>query len=482
MNHELLTPEIVAELQQGIKSVVEASEEEEGGQAQLDAVEQGLRRMLNRMGTQLMKQYLHTEGRECERGPKRCEQCGGGLRNVKRAALTVQSIFGPVAIRRAHYHCRACARSVYPLDERYGWQAHRYTPTAKEWVCLLCQAQPYEEAVEILGRVSGMRGTVESFREVVQECGQQMTETRDAVVELINKTEAPLPQVAAPSRLMVVGADGCCVLKSGVKVGRRKKGQKRPKKAHRSRRGVRRCSTEAKRERGMEVKVGMVGALIRNAQNEYKIEQKSYVTTFERVDVFEDLLLVESLQRGVPQAEQVLVMGDGAAWIWKRIASLVPQEKRVEIVDWFHLKDKVWETAEVLYGSREHWATRNWAEQKLDQLWNGDVLSVVRALHQLECQRKQKGKRQQRALDAIHTLTHYLTENQTRMDYPRYRRRGWPIATGDVESACKNVVGARMKRSGMQWRKKSAAPLLHVRAEFLSRRWDKNWKQLRAAA
>ena len=37
------------------------------------------------------------------------------------------------------------------------------------------------------------------------------------------------------------------------------------------------------------------------------------------------------------------------------------------------------------------------------------------------------------------------------MDYRRYRELGLPIGSGTVESACKNVVAARMKQSGMMW-------------------------------
>ena len=45
----------------------------------------------------------------------------------------------------------------------------------------------------------------------------------------------------------------------------------------------------------------------------------------------------------------------------------------------------------------------------------------------------------------------YLRSNRERMDYRRYRRQGLPIGSGAVESACKNVVGARLKGSGMIW-------------------------------
>lgn len=480
MEHEWLSEEMVTELEAEIKSLAGAREAEgDGGQEQLNAVEQGLRKALNRLGQRLVKDYVERI-EAADRGPCACGVCGQRMRNVKRAKLTVQSIFGPVRLRRRHYYCGGCRRSEYPMDTRYGWEKHRYTPTAKEWVCLFSQGEAYEEAVTYLGRVSGIEGTVESFRAVTQECGQWMLNEQEQHVRQIQETDEAYEQGKAPSSVMLVGADGCQVLKSGEKVGRPKKGEKRRTKSKRGRRRRERVLVEERKERGMEVKVGLVAALKRNSQNEYELEHSSYLATLENVEVFEDWLFTHMVERGVLQADQVLVMGDGASWIWKRIAPCVPHTKRIEIVDWYHLREKVWETGEVLYGPRDRWPTRNWVDQQLDKLWKGDWVGVQRALRMQR--RKWEAKGNERALQAIQALGHYLHENQSRMDYPRYRRLGYPIATGPVESACKRVVGARMKRSGMQWRKPSAAPVLQLRTDFLSGRWDSNWRRLRAAA
>jgi hypothetical protein len=482
MEHEWMSEAMVTELDEEIKRVVKESEEAaEGGGERLHRMEEGVRQAMNRMSGRLLKEYLErTESKD--RGPRACEPCGQRMRNVKRAELTVQSVFGALTVRRTHYYCEGCRRSSYPMDEQYGWQPHRFTPLAKEWVCLFTQAQAYEEAVKMLGRVSGILGTVESYREVTHECGQWMLEERARQVRQIVETVQPYAKVSAPSSVMLVGADGCQILKSGEQVGRPKKGEKRRKKRHRGRQGKDRRVGNELRDRGMEAKVGMIAALKLNAQNEYELEQTSYLATMEKVDVFEDWLFSHMVERGVLQADQVVVMGDGASWIWKRIAPCVPLAQRIEIVDWYHLREKVWETGEILYGPRDRWPTGNWVDQQLEKLWQGNVEGVRRALRLQQQKWEAKATGNERALEAIHNLTHYLEENQSRMDYPRYRRLRLPIGSGPVESACKRLVGARMKCSGMQWRKQSAAPILQLRADFLSGRWDETWRRLRAAA
>ena len=80
------------------------------------------------------------------------------------------------------------------------------------------------------------------------------------------------------------------------------------------------------------------------------------------------------------------------------------------------------------------------------------------------------------------TVTYF--ENQVhRMDYPRYVARGWQIGSGPVESACKTVVGQRLKGTGMRWGGRGSDGVCHLRALFLSERgqWDAFWAGPRKA-
>ena len=74
----------------------------------------------------------------------------------------------------------------------------------------------------------------------------------------------------------------------------------------------------------------------------------------------------------------------------------------------------------------------------------------------------------------------YFTANQQRMDYRRYRELGLPIGSGTVESACKNVVAARMKQSGMCCGIPGATGIynLQLRASLKSRRFRSDHERL----
>jgi hypothetical protein len=75
-------------------------------------------------------------------------------------------------------------------------------------------------------------------------------------------------------------------------------------------------------------------------------------------------------------------------------------------------------------------------------------------------------------------LVGYVRSNVHRMNYPAYLARGWPIGSGAIESACKTVVGQRLKGSGMRWRERGTTALCQLRALYRSGPdvWSDYWR------
>ncbi len=74
-------------------------------------------------------------------------------------------------------------------------------------------------------------------------------------------------------------------------------------------------------------------------------------------------------------------------------------------------------------------------------------------------------------------LLNYPGKNEHRMDYGRYLRRGWQIASGAVESVCKTVVNQRLCLGGMRWREGGSHAVAHLRALYRSDpdQWEAFW-------
>jgi hypothetical protein len=195
----------------------------------------------------------------------------------------------------------------------------------------------------------------------------------------------------------------------------------------------------------------------RPEQLEIRAHSLSYVSALLEAETFGDHLWQEAARRGVMEAEEVVVVGDGAHWIWNIAQAQFPQA--TQIVDWYHASEYVWKAASAIWGESEP-QRADWAHRQLDRLWEGQVAQVLVELEQ----HQGAGKGVEEALS-------YSTTHHGRMDYAAYRARGLQVGSGSVESGCKQLVSARLKGAGMIWDAEGAEQVAVVRAWLKSGRW-----------
>ena len=122
-------------------------------------------------------------------------------------------------------------------------------------------------------------------------------------------------------------------------------------------------------------------------------------------------------------------------------------------------------------------SARNWAglledlERETEKVEGGPA--VLKILEGLD-----RAGRSESALEVDRQVRQYVCNHMDRMDYPSYRAKGWLIGSGPVEAACKQVVGQRLKGSGMRWGEAGADAVCHLRALYLSQpgQWESFWK------
>lgn len=157
----------------------------------------------------------------------------------------------------------------------------------------------------------------------------------------------------------------------------------------------------------------------------------------------------------------VVIVGDGAEWIWNRAWMF---SKRCEILDFWHAVEKAWEFGRMRWGEGSSVTTR-WAHRLAEDLRGGKVKDVIARLQTLPV----STDKERELLDG---LIRYYTTNQTRMRYDEYLRLGYGIGSGAVESAHKQVVHARMRQAGMRWSEAGARRLLALRVLLLNEQWS----------
>lgn len=165
---------------------------------------------------------------------------------------------------------------------------------------------------------------------------------------------------------------------------------------------------------------------------------------------------------GTPaELRPVVVLGDGAKWIWDHVATLFGSE-RTEIVDYFHASEHIWTVAKALHGEDTP-ATKAWAGAALGRLRQHEPRQLLAWFDSTQ-------PATSTAATIVKRERHYFSINTQRMHYPRFRQHDLPIGSGAVESSAKHLVQQRMKRSGMRWSELGARAILDLRCHLLSGR------------
>ncbi len=181
---------------------------------------------------------------------------------------------------------------------------------------------------------------------------------------------------------------------------------------------------------------------------------------------------VEARRRGLgtPAVRTVVVLGDGARWIWDRARAFVglPGVEVVEIVDLYHADGYLCAVGHALYGAGSLRAAA-WVAPLKDHLYLHGVAPVLTALARLSPTTEE-------AVNAIADAQTDVTRNVARMDYPRVVARQLPIGSGAVESACKGRVEARLKQAGLRWGVPGSHAIASLRAVQRAGRWAAFWQ------
>jgi len=184
--------------------------------------------------------------------------------------------------------------------------------------------------------------------------------------------------------------------------------------------------------------------------------------------------LAEQLRRqggqvGMDQAEQWLVLTDGGNGLEERLGVAFP--RAVFILDFWHAAEHLNALAKARHPQAPEQA-QTLAQAWCHQLKHEGGPAVLATLSGLDRRGWSAPAR-----ESYRLVTGYVRDNVHRMDYPSYVKNGWLIGSGHIEAACKNVIGGRLKGSGMRWSEEGADAVCHLRALFKSEpaQWEAFW-------
>ena len=368
-----------------------------------------------------------------------------GQQRKARERLMVSGIFGSFPLERDYYYHEGKKQGHYPADAALGLEAGN-TPALARLVCLEgADETSFQKAEEHLKETGGIEFGARQIQRLVQSVGSaaQQWQQREALL--------PEPDCkAAPVLYISADATGVPMRKKELK-GR---AGKAPDGSAKTRMAYLGCvfSQHQLDEEGHPVR---------------DYESTTYVSSFQSIDEFGPLLRQEAIRRGLALAEQVVFLVDGAAGLANMGRLCFPGI--IQIVDYYHALEHAGAVLAALLGSKEHphyeRRLQDWAKGLLE-----DRVHTLIAKSRKQCVGKASA-------EAVEKELAYFVSNVERMQYGRFRRRGFFIGSGVVEAGCKTVIGARCKQSGMFWSKPGAENILALRCLRASRRLNNFWKE-----
>jgi hypothetical protein len=374
----------------------------------------------------------------------------------------LKTIFGPVEIHRMGYS-RDGAPSIYPLDRALALPARSFSYELQRRLVKAAVQNPFLESVQTIAELTGVSVSKRSLEEILPDAAQDF----DGFYRQRSATPAT-------GSILVAAVDGKgipMVKPGGAQLAHRlTKGQKANKKRMAT------VATVFTRAPWVRTPQQVIESLFPSSRRPASDEPAPPRPENKRV--WASLLkgkttviqeVAEEMERRDPTRSLTrLALTDGERALQIR----VDRKLNVTLIlDLMHVLEKLWKAAYVFHAEGSL-AADLWVLDRTLRILFGEVGQVVKGIRQSITKRALSGPKRK----TLNGVAGYLYRNRRHMRYDEYLARGWPIASGPVEGACKNLIKDRMERSGMRWTELMAEAIVQLRAIYLSGDFDAYWE------
>jgi hypothetical protein len=438
--------------------------------------EHGLWQRLLHLGNRAVGHFLDAQGTG-DLGETVTPPDGPELRRLEQTHdRELTSVFGTFTLHRTCYGSREGQKIDFvPLDNRLALPAGKFSYLLQDWDLLLATEHPFAQVAEVLRRILGLGQHVESLERLSRQAAPQVEPFRQSL---------PVPPAAEEGELLVQSADG-----KGVPMRRptdappihdhdRKRG---PKKDRKKKAIVGAAYTV---DRYVRTPEQVLEALFRppgQPRAEAARPRPCHKRVCARLNDYTDAqgvrhdglvevfwwLAEQRRDRDPDRCQDVVCVMDGEESLWEAQELFQGQRVTAEVLDLLHVTPRLWQAARLFYApdSAEALAL---VRARVLRILRGEVAAVVRGLRQMGRQRGLRGT----PAKELATICNYLAKNRERMRYDEYLAKGYPIASGVIEGACRHYVKDRMERTGMSWVQAGAQAMLELRSTALNGDWD----------
>jgi hypothetical protein len=362
-----------------------------------------------------------------------CPESGLVLKRLRRHCFTLQTVSGTIAIRAPYGFSTQTRKWVCPARLHWDLEAHqRLSPAFEQRLAYNAAATgSYEKAAAM----AGCWGS-----EISDDAIHALVERLGARAALLDAPPAS-PRLPAPAFILVIMMDGWMVRERGAQWGAPPQ------------------TVTTERVAWHEVKSAVIYRLADRAENASGrglLIQKNVVACAPGTEPLEFGAAVqkEAIQCGLASAKEVLVVADGAVWIWRLITDRFPTATAT--LDFYHASGHLWELAHHLYPEHPE-AAAQWVKPLLHQLRHDPDHRLLESLEKLLTPTTPQSLPD----PLVEREVEYFRPHGDHLQYASLAARGAPIGSGAMESACSQFQD-RLKRRGQFWTRKGLRNLLLV--------------------
>lgn len=373
---------------------------------------------------------------------------------VLRCETTYTSAAGPVRVERSLYRSPSGDRAQCPLELQAGMIEGHWTPLAAKqaiWAVAHLTPQESEDLFEMLGNMAPSKSSLDRLPKALSPHWEDHRVSCEAT---LREADSIPPEAVSVG----VSLDGVMApMKDGDRQGKRERAKAQGKSPS-GPAGYQEvgCGTLSYYDRDGE---RLMTRRMARMPEAHKATLKNQLTA----EVMAALIQRPDLK--------VVKLADGAADNWSYLSETLPFGD--ECLDFYHASEHLSDALAAAYGE----STPRYRERfdTLCDVLRDDPQGADKVIESL-CRLRSRYPRRQK----IHQAVAYFREHRHRMPYARLRAQNLPIGSGVVEAACKTLVSARLKRSGMRWRQAGGQAILTFRALCQSERFDPAWSLLAA--
>jgi hypothetical protein len=365
-----------------------------------------------------------------------------GISGDENLTISVTTLFGEVTLPSPYLRNRATGQTARPVYDALGLGNGSRTPALERSLTDFGAEQSFGRAAERFEEHYGFSIHKDRIRRTTQRRARQsqaylqhrLTQERAAYDEPL--AERPGVDV------ILVELDGSLV-RTGWLVpagGEEVTAKRKLPRQHRE-------------EAWREVRVGLARD-VESSEKRYVARMSDYST------VCADLFSV-AVERGLSKGSEVISVSDGGNGLRDRLRAVFPGLRY--LLDLPHLRSHLYETASELCLDD---ADRGlWVKELMDGLWSGAQAGVFERLDQLVVE----------GSDRARQLVAFLRRFSDSLDYAGFSDRGWPLGSGEIESAHRYIPQQRLKLPGAWWRPDNVEPMLALRIVRANRWWGDFW-------